>query len=81
MALARIKAPVETAALYLADSTVKASHTFVDAANSDLSITVKNGIATLAGKTDTAAESNMVEYLVSRMNGVEKVINLICHDC
>ena len=48
-----------------------------DRAKSDLSITVKNGVATLSGVTDTTAEANMVEYLVSRINGVREVINLI----
>lgn len=46
---------------------------------SDLSITVKNGVATLAGTAPHAADANMAEYLVSRMSGVKRVINLITH--
>jgi hypothetical protein len=49
-------------------------------ADTDLSITVKNGVATLAGTAPRAADANMAEYLVSRMAGVKQVINLISHN-
>lgn len=43
----------------------------------ELSITIKNGVATLSGATPTTEESNLAESLVARMDGVEQVINLI----
>lgn len=50
------------------------------AAVTDLSITVKNGIATLFGTTNSATEAALAENLVAQMNGVEQVINLITHN-
>ena len=47
------------------------------ASNVNLSITVKNGIATLFGTTDSAAEATLTENLVLQMDGVDNVINLI----
>ena len=65
------------ATLLLADHDKNASARGLTVGSSDLSITVKNGVATLSGYTDSAAESNMAEYLVSRLKGVDTVINLI----
>lgn len=66
-----------SAALLLADQQKFTSPDLLAAATTDLSITVKNGVATLSGCTDSAAESHMAEYLVSRLKGVDTVINLI----
>lgn len=43
----------------------------------ELNINIKNGIATLSGTSGSTADSNMVEYLVSRITDVDCVINLI----
>lgn len=67
----------ESAAALLASSEVMSSQSLTGTANSNLTINVKNGVATLSGNTDTQADANMVEYLVSRMKGVNHIINLI----
>ena len=77
MPMPGIESSEDTAGLFLADFGTKAPCEEAGVAKSDLSITVKNGVATLSGVTDTTAEANMVEYLVSRINGVREVINLI----
>ncbi len=68
--------PVE---LQLANPAFSKAQSFAAVARSDLSITVKNGIATLSGNTESLADANMVEYLVSRMKDVTRVINLISY--
>lgn len=50
--------------------------TLTNAPESALSITIKNGVATMSGHTETVSESTMAEQLVSRMHGVQQVINL-----
>jgi osmotically-inducible protein OsmY len=49
----------------------------IGASGVNLSITVKNGIATLFGTTESATEARLAENLVAQMNGVEQVINLV----
>lgn len=44
---------------------------------SELNISIKNGVATLSGTSSSAANANMAEYLISRITGVDHVINLI----
>ncbi len=44
---------------------------------SEFNINIKNGVATLSGTSASNASSNMVEYLVSRIDEVDVVINLI----
>ena len=43
----------------------------------DFSITVKNGVAVLAGKTGSTAQTNMIEDLVARVNGVKQIVNML----
>lgn len=43
----------------------------------DISVTVKDGVATLFGSVDAGMESVLVANYVSEMNGVDKVVNLI----
>jgi len=75
--VAAINLPAASGSLFLSQHKSSNSQSMAAANASDLSITVKNGIATLSGSTGSTAETNMVEYLVSRMKGVEQVINLI----
>jgi len=45
----------------------------------DLSITIKNGIATLSGTSVSYTESIKTEKLISQMKGVKHTINLITY--
>lgn len=47
------------------------------AVQSELSIKIKNGVATLSGCVCSHADALLAEQLVSRMSNVEHVINLI----
>ncbi len=78
MPLSGIKGTPDSAAAFLVNPHHTSSEVLTEP-GADLSITVKNGVATLSGSTDSAAEANMAEYLVSRLKGVETVINLIAH--
>lgn len=50
-----------------------------DTSSVNLSITVKNGVATLFGNTESGADSVVTENLVLQMHGVDRVINLITY--
>ncbi len=52
----------------------------VHSSQSELNINIKNGVATLSGKSGSTAGANMVEDLVSKITGVNHVINLITSD-
>ncbi|MEM7258523.1 MAG: BON domain-containing protein [Pseudomonadota bacterium] len=39
-------------------------------------ITIKNGIATISGNTESGAEAALTEHLLSQLNSVKHVINL-----
>ncbi len=45
----------------------------------DLTISIKNGIATLSGTTVSRAHSLEMEFLIFQMQGVKQTINLISH--
>lgn len=52
----------------------------INTSQSEININIKNGVATLSGTSNSAASSNMLEYLVSRINEVDVVINLIANE-
>ena len=47
------------------------------AVQSELTIKIKNGIATLSGSAGSQSDALLAEQLVSRMGNVEHVINLM----
>ena len=51
-----------------------------DLCGTNLSITVKNGVATLFGNTESGTEASLAENLIIQMHGVNRVINLITYN-
>jgi len=45
--------------------------------SAEFTITVKNGVATLFGTTDSQTGSMQIENLISRAHGIDRVINLM----
>jgi len=45
--------------------------------STNLNVTVKDGVATLFGNTDSASERKLAERHVAKLEGVERVINLV----
>lgn len=45
-----------------------------------LNVNVKDGVATIFGTADSAAERNLAEKFVAKSEGVDRVINLITYN-
>ncbi len=49
----------------------------VGVSSASLSVTINDGVATLFGTTESGAEAALAETKISRMDGVDRVINLV----
>jgi len=45
--------------------------------STNLNVSVKDGVATLFGNTESASERQLAERHVAKLEGVDKVINLV----
>jgi len=47
--------------------------------SANINVNVENGVATLFGNTDTASERKLAERHVAKLEGVDRVINLVTY--
>ena len=62
------------------DSGTKFLHSVNGVSSPTLSYRVQDGVATLFGDTDSGFESNLAERHVAKIDGVDRVINLITYN-
>lgn len=48
--------------------------------SAQLSVNVKDGVATIFGNADSAVERNLAEKYVAQTEGVDRVINLVTYN-
>ena len=68
---------IGTASAMGLDSGTKALDSVIGVNSASLSYTVKDGVATLFGNVDSQSEAALAKSFVSKVEGVDRVINLV----
>ncbi len=79
MVVAGIMTAGTTSAMGLSQGT-QALSSIVGVSSSSISVNVDNGVATLFGSADSGSDAALAENHVAKLDGVDKVINLITYN-
>ena len=79
MVVAGIMTAGTTSAMGLSQGT-QALLSIVGVSSSSISVNVDDGVATLFGSADSGSEAALAENHVAKLDGVDKVINLITYN-
>ncbi len=79
MVVAGIRTAGTTSAMGLSQGT-QALSSIVGVSSSSISVNVDDGVATLFGSADSGSDAALAENHVAKLDGVDKVINLITYN-
>lgn len=79
MVVAGIMTAGNTSAMGLSQGT-QALSSIVGVSSSSISVNVDDGVATLFGSADSGSDAALAENHVAKLDGVDKVINLITYN-
>lgn len=79
MVVAGIMTAGTTSAMGLSQGT-QALSSIVGVSSSSISVNVDDGVATLFGSADSGSDAALAENHVAKLDGVDKVINLITYN-